>query len=62
MGCAYRVTRYTDAEYVHDYSNFGDIKNMGGDSRSLILKLQAVVFYLTQHYFPALCKDGMNVI
>lgn len=35
---------------------------MGGDSRSLILKLQAVVFYLTQHYFPALCKDGMNVI
>ncbi|EIW59592.1 uncharacterized protein TRAVEDRAFT_122355 [Trametes versicolor FP-101664 SS1] len=53
---------FQHAEYVHDYSNFGDIKNMGGDSRSLILKLQAVVFYLTQHYFPALCKDGMNVI
>ncbi|KAI0632188.1 hypothetical protein C8Q77DRAFT_1158853 [Trametes polyzona] len=50
------------AEYVHDYSNFGDMKNLGGESRSLILKLQAVVFYLTQHYFPALCRDGLNII
>ncbi|KAI0356431.1 hypothetical protein OH77DRAFT_1400405 [Trametes cingulata] len=50
------------AEYVHDYSNFGETRNIGRDSRLLILKLQAVIFYLTQHYFPAVCKDGLNVI
>ncbi|KAI0372239.1 hypothetical protein BV20DRAFT_1015644 [Pilatotrama ljubarskyi] len=50
------------AEYVHDYSNFGDTKNIGEDSRLLVFKLQAVIFYLTQHYFPAICKEGLNLV
>ncbi|KAI0826877.1 hypothetical protein BC628DRAFT_226366 [Trametes gibbosa] len=50
------------AEYVHDYSNFGDMRNLEGNSRSLLLKLQAVVYYLTEYYFPFLCRDGLNVI
>ncbi|KAI0712230.1 hypothetical protein C8Q76DRAFT_845437 [Earliella scabrosa] len=50
-----------NAEYLHDYSTFGDLGS-GGDNRSSILKLQAVVYYLTQHYFFAICKDAQNVV
>ncbi|KAI0754908.1 hypothetical protein C8Q80DRAFT_1094717 [Daedaleopsis nitida] len=50
-----------NAEYIHDYSTFGDMGS-GGDNRSSILKLQAVVYYLTQFYFPAICDDAQNVI
>lgn len=53
---------HTDAEYVHEYSTYGDLRTDVGDSRGAILKLQAVVWYLTQHYFPALCKEGMNIL
>ncbi|PIL22499.1 hypothetical protein GSI_15188 [Ganoderma sinense ZZ0214-1] len=48
-------------EFLHDYSTFGDLTN-GGDNRASILKLQAVVHYITKHYFHAICKDGLNVI
>lgn len=51
-----------DVEYVHDYSNFGDMKNLEGNSRSLILKLQAVIWYLTEKYFPSLRSEGLNII
>lgn len=34
----------------------------GGDNRSSILKLQAVVYYLSNHYFPAICKEAQNVV
>ncbi|EIW59593.1 uncharacterized protein TRAVEDRAFT_121066 [Trametes versicolor FP-101664 SS1] len=51
-----------NAEYIHEYSTYSDLRTDVEDSRGAILKLQAVVWYLTQHYFPALCKEGMNVL
>ncbi|KAI0667589.1 hypothetical protein C8Q78DRAFT_981541 [Trametes maxima] len=51
------------AEYLHEYSTYNDIKVLNvEDSRSVILRLQAVVHYLSEFYFPALCRDGLNVI
>ncbi|KAI0826876.1 hypothetical protein BC628DRAFT_226056 [Trametes gibbosa] len=50
------------AEYIHEYSTYADIRTDVEDGRATILKLQAVVYYLTQHYFPQLSKEGMNVI
>ncbi|KAI0720523.1 hypothetical protein C8T65DRAFT_633331 [Cerioporus squamosus] len=50
-----------NAEYLHDYSTFGDVSG-GSDNRLSILKLQAVVYYLTQHYFPAICKEAQHIV
>ncbi|KAH9854755.1 hypothetical protein C2E23DRAFT_726184 [Lenzites betulinus] len=50
------------AEYLHEYSTYPDIRTDGEDSRAIILKLQAVIYYLTQHYFLQLCAEGMSVI
>ncbi|KAM5533454.1 hypothetical protein V8D89_012892 [Ganoderma adspersum] len=49
------------SKYLHDYSTFGDLIT-DDDSRASILKLQAIVHYITKHYFPAVCKEGLNVI
>ncbi|KAH9933125.1 uncharacterized protein BXZ73DRAFT_101094 [Epithele typhae] len=42
-----------NAEYIHDYS-------LG--SATPVLKLQAAIHYITQHYFPALCKHAFHVL
>ncbi|KAI0632190.1 hypothetical protein C8Q77DRAFT_1158854 [Trametes polyzona] len=51
------------AEYIHEYSTYSDVRiDAGDESRAVILKLQAVVYYLTQHYFPVLSSEGLNVV
>ncbi|PIL22598.1 hypothetical protein GSI_15287 [Ganoderma sinense ZZ0214-1] len=55
------ILDFQESDYLHDYSTFGDLTT-SGDNRASILKLQAVVYYLAKHYFPAVCKDGLNVI
>ena len=52
---------YPESKYLHDYSTFGELIT-DDDSRASILKLQAIVHYITKHYFPAVCKEGLNVI
>ncbi|KAI0632191.1 hypothetical protein C8Q77DRAFT_1158855 [Trametes polyzona] len=54
--------RHTVA-YVHEYSTYGDINTSSGEEvRAALRKLQAAIHYLTQHYFPALAAEGLNVL
>ena len=50
-----------ESEFLYDYSTFGDLMS-NSDNRASILKIQAIVRYLTKYYFPTVCKDGFNVI
>ncbi|KAI0335832.1 hypothetical protein GY45DRAFT_1239802 [Cubamyces sp. BRFM 1775] len=53
-----------NAEYIHDYSSYADFQTVvrPADGRALVHKMEAVIWYITQQYFPALCKDGLNII
>ncbi|KAI8986088.1 hypothetical protein BD414DRAFT_416881 [Trametes punicea] len=55
---------FQTAEYIHDYSQYPDLQTFTSldDGRSTMLKLEAVIWYLTEHYFHALHKEGLNVI
>ena len=50
-----------ESEFLYDYSTFGDLTS-SSDNRASILKIQAIVRYLTKYYFPTVCRDGFNVI
>ena len=45
----------SDAEYLHEYSTFSDVSHS-------VLALRAVIHYLTQQYFPAICNDGQHIL
>lgn len=49
------------AEYLPEYSTFGEL-SVGMGKSSMLHKLQAVVFYLTRRYFPAICRKAQHVI
>ncbi|KAL7279892.1 hypothetical protein ACG7TL_006301 [Trametes sanguinea] len=55
---------FSTAEYIHDYSDYKDLSAFGSlaEGRSTMLKLEAIVWYLTEHYLPAVSKEGLNVI
>ncbi|KAI9068126.1 hypothetical protein FKP32DRAFT_1672524 [Trametes sanguinea] len=54
----------SSARYIHDHSYYQDLNASCNveDGRSRLLKIDAVVWYLTQHYFPAVAKHGFNVL
>ncbi|KAH9891709.1 hypothetical protein C8Q73DRAFT_782384 [Cubamyces lactineus] len=53
-----------NAIYIHDYSSYAGFQTVTApaDGRTLVCKMEAVIWYLTRQYFPALCKDGLNVV
>ncbi|KAI9058443.1 hypothetical protein FKP32DRAFT_1582073 [Trametes sanguinea] len=55
---------FSTVEYIHDYSDYKDLNAFGSltEGRSTMLKIEAIVWYLTEHYLPALSKEGLNVI
>ncbi|CDO76097.1 hypothetical protein BN946_scf184649.g23 [Trametes cinnabarina] len=54
----------SSAEYLHDYSHYSNINAFSSpeEGRSTMLKLEALVWYLTEHYFCEIRKEGLNVI
>ncbi|KAH9941697.1 uncharacterized protein BXZ73DRAFT_22216, partial [Epithele typhae] len=51
-----------NADYIHDYSLFADLTHDKQGIRHSVLKLQAAIHYMTQHYFPALCEHTFHVL
>ncbi|KAH9933183.1 uncharacterized protein BXZ73DRAFT_77345 [Epithele typhae] len=51
-----------NADYIHEYSLFADLTQDRQGIRHSVLKLQAAIHYVTQHYFPALCREAYHVL
>ncbi|TFY58803.1 hypothetical protein EVJ58_g6189 [Rhodofomes roseus] len=50
----------SSAEFLYEYSQIDDLLHTTGSE--LIDKLQGMIYYLRQHYFPALVHNGLHVL
>lgn len=48
------------AEFLYEYSQIDDLLHTTGSE--LIDKLQGIIYYLRQHYFPALVENGLHIL
>ncbi|KAH9937112.1 uncharacterized protein B0H18DRAFT_867006 [Fomitopsis serialis] len=60
--CAFRYLCFDTigAEFLYEYSQIDDLLHTTGSE--LIDKLQGMIYYLRQHYFPALVANGLHIL